>query len=583
MGLPSSPASGREMTSQPASTRTTAKAVQYYYSAVPRHLLLDLRDTPLAIGIYTLMMRLVTATKAPLLISAGDILDYDPSITRGQVLRAIKRLVGGGWLIETQPAIDAVHKSGKKTPYLPTWGRISGAPRPWADDAHSGRPRHVDVYRVDRRLFDVCMGKLDLHERHKAVITRYLTAPICGLADVGVYALALAGLHMGATTPALERLGVLFTDDAVARTLPADNDILALASQQALQGQEQALTIQGAAKLGVRALPAKPPATTAQPLFFVPPDQFGSMIGSVIDHMIGDRDHDRSADAAPVSDETPLPGDAEGSQGLSGILRKTEVAAPQPPAQGGGLSSPAGRSIWRSAPSARNNQDVLLETESARLLRDIGIKSPALIEQLAQIPTDIVQAAIATARSRPSTRDLGAVVGRMLRDFRDHRTPIPDPVRPANSGATAAEIRESFRRLGYTLSDDSQSDLNLTEDDVASGCDGAMSEEPLFKPNPLTRLWNRMLAALQTQIPRAEFNAWFCHMSLLSVESGVAMIMAPNAMTKDAIERRYLGTLRDLLQMSTGETLKVQVLLDPGAPAHGSETVAAAAPGMDAR
>ncbi len=64
------------MTSQPASTRT-AKAIQFYYITVPRHLLLDLRDNPLAIGIYALMMRLVTATKAPLLISAGDILSYD--------------------------------------------------------------------------------------------------------------------------------------------------------------------------------------------------------------------------------------------------------------------------------------------------------------------------------------------------------------------------------------------------------------------------------------------------------------------------------------------------------------------------
>ena len=264
MGPPSSPADARTVTSQPASTRTATKAVQFYYIAVPRHLLLDLRDNPLAIGIYALMMRLVTATKAPLLISAGDILAYDPSLNRGAVLRAIKRLVAGGWAIETR-------QSGKKTTYLPTWGRISGTPRPWTDDAHFGRPRHVDVYRVDRRLLDVCMGKLDLHGRHKAVITRYLTTPLCGLSDVGQYALALASLHMGVTTPALERLGVLATDDAEARALPADNDILALASQQALIDQDQVLTIQGAAKLGVRRLPDRAPSTTAQPLFFCAP------------------------------------------------------------------------------------------------------------------------------------------------------------------------------------------------------------------------------------------------------------------------------------------------------------------------
>jgi hypothetical protein len=109
-----------------------------------------------------------------------------------------------------------------------------------------------------------------------------------------------------------------------------------------------------------------------------------------------------------------------------------------------------------------------LETESARLLRDIGVKSPALITQLAQLPTDVVQAAIATARSRPSTRDLGAVVGRMLRDFRDHGTPIPDPVRPANAPTTAADIRASFARLGYELHEAPLAELDLTEDDLAA-------------------------------------------------------------------------------------------------------------------
>ena len=462
MGLSSSPAGDRNLTSQPASTLIAAKAAQFYYIAVPRTLLLDLRDSPLAVGIYALMMRLVTATKAPLLISAGDILAYDPNLKRGQILRAVNRLVAGGWLIETQ-------QSGKKTTYLPTWGRISGVPRPWADNAHSGRPRHVDVYKVDRRLLDVCMGKLDLHERHKAVITRYLTAPICGLSDVGVYALALAGLHMGVTTPALERLGVLATNDAEARPLPSDNDILALASQQALTAEGQTLTIQGAAKLGVRPLPAKSPSQAAQPLFFVPPEQFGGLIGNMIDHMIGDRDRDRSSAEAPVADETVLHSDAEGSHGLPGNLRKTEVAAPQPPTpHGGGQSSRAGRSIWKNAPSARNDQDVLQETESARLLRDIGVKSPALIEQFAQIPTEIVQAAIATARSRPSTRDPGAVVGRMLRDYLDRGTPIPDPVRPANAPVTAAEMRASFARLGYPLPEPSLAELNLTEEDLAA-------------------------------------------------------------------------------------------------------------------
>jgi hypothetical protein len=97
MGSSPSPASSRIMTSQPATTLATHKATQFPYTSVPRGLLLDLRDTPLAIGIYTLIMRLVLVAKAPVPLSVGDILAYDPCLNRGQVIRAIKRLVGGGW------------------------------------------------------------------------------------------------------------------------------------------------------------------------------------------------------------------------------------------------------------------------------------------------------------------------------------------------------------------------------------------------------------------------------------------------------------------------------------------------------
>src|SRR5262249_44384578 len=152
MGHSPSPAPSRTMTSLPATTLATHKATEFHYTSVPRGLLLDLRDTPLAIGIYTLIMRLVLVAKAPVPLSVADIFAYDPCLNRGQVIRASKRRAGGGWLSETQ-------KRGKKAPSLPPWGRIGGAPRPGAADVLSyGGPRHVGVYKVDRRLLDVCMG-----------------------------------------------------------------------------------------------------------------------------------------------------------------------------------------------------------------------------------------------------------------------------------------------------------------------------------------------------------------------------------------------------------------------------------------
>src|SRR5438477_9859263 len=81
---------------------------------LPARLLADLRDTPLAIGIYAFIGRLFLVEQCPLPLSASDIRRYDPSLSRGAILRALDRLVRGGWLIESRGTY--------KTHYTPTWG-----------------------------------------------------------------------------------------------------------------------------------------------------------------------------------------------------------------------------------------------------------------------------------------------------------------------------------------------------------------------------------------------------------------------------------------------------------------------------
>jgi len=383
----------------------------------------------------------------------------------------------------------------------------------------------VQIYKVDCGFIDICMGKLDLHERNRAIITRYLSTPISGLRDLGIYTLALANLHQGATTPALQRLGVLAPNQDP-RPLSPDTTILAIASQQTLFTEELTLTRQGVAKLGLRAAPARQAPDTTQPLFFIPSDQFGTLTVPLIDSMIGACEDARSGNTASPSDESNQPNIALGSHVLPCTpMKNMEKAAPQPPTGGGNISA-CDCSSGKCAPQARANQQQPVETESAQLLRDSGVKSATLIRQLGQLPIDIVMKAISTARSRPTTQDVGGVACSMLRDFRNHATPIPDPVRSGNSGATAAEIRESFLRLGYPLSDPSPADPRRAEDNLARQAAGVVWDAPCSTPDPVIKLWNGLLAALQTQIPRSEFNTWFRHMALLSVESGVALIQA---------------------------------------------------------
>src|SRR5947208_3460401 len=78
-------------------------------------LLADLRDTPLAIGLYSLLARLYLVHQAPIPLSAADIQRYDPTLCRGAIVRALARLTQGGWLLEEA-------RAGYKTCYTPTWG-----------------------------------------------------------------------------------------------------------------------------------------------------------------------------------------------------------------------------------------------------------------------------------------------------------------------------------------------------------------------------------------------------------------------------------------------------------------------------
>src|SRR5215203_6146968 len=82
------------------------------YCPIPQRLLTDLHDTPLAIGVYGLVARLYLIAKAPIPLSVPDVIRYDPTLSRGAVLRALARLLAGGYLIE-------VAQIGLKTRYTP--------------------------------------------------------------------------------------------------------------------------------------------------------------------------------------------------------------------------------------------------------------------------------------------------------------------------------------------------------------------------------------------------------------------------------------------------------------------------------
>src|SRR5260221_9140660 len=182
-GMPMFPAASAQTAAFSAPLRGSIEQPSAY-CPIPQRLLTDLHDTPLAIGVYGLVARLYLVAQTPIPLSVPDVLRYDPTLSRGAVLRALARLVGGGYLIETA-------QIGLKTRYTPAWGRVGGVPLAWdMQQPCLGRPRHVARLRLDRRLFDICMGKLVPHTTRTASITRYITTPVLALSDIGCYALA---------------------------------------------------------------------------------------------------------------------------------------------------------------------------------------------------------------------------------------------------------------------------------------------------------------------------------------------------------------------------------------------------------
>ncbi len=381
------------------------------YVRVPQRLLITAVYHPLQVGVYSLVARLFLVVQAPIPLSAADLTRYDPSLSRGAAQRALNRLVDDGWLIA-----DA--RVGQKSTYIPTWGWVNGTPLPWKIGAPCfDRPRHVRAVCLDLRLFDLFFGKLTPHPKRAAVITSYFTAPLLTVNDVGSYALLLGGLP--GATPSLVDWGIARDEQPL--PLPDDEIIMSQVSQQRLYKDDAVtLTVRGLQKLGL-VVPPKP-ADSARPLFFVPPEVIDNWPMRMPTNVIDRKDDDEVGFAAFQSQKaTGLPPSSGITWESMGTSRNQEESPPNPPAQphwGGGGDHQASKKIDYGATQP--------ETESAWLLRSINA-FPSSIEELADMPVELIGGAIAYAQSEPGIESIPGWVVEALRKHRDEGWPIPAP------------------------------------------------------------------------------------------------------------------------------------------------------------
>ncbi len=134
--------------------------LSHNYISIPRRLVGDLRDNPLAVALYFLVARLYLIHQRPVPLSRGDIRQYDPEVKVGAIKRALDRLVAEGWLSE---------HAGYKRSYTPNWGSAkSGAIHSWHIGAPLlGCPMHIwcAAVRGDRNLLDVCLERTPVYSR----------------------------------------------------------------------------------------------------------------------------------------------------------------------------------------------------------------------------------------------------------------------------------------------------------------------------------------------------------------------------------------------------------------------------------
>ena len=386
-----------------------------HYVRVPVRLLEQAAYDGRLAGLYALIARLYLARKTPVPLSSSDVVRFDPSLSRGAAQRLLARLSATGWLIETATA-------GNKSVYVPSWGLIHGSPLIWSLDAAClGRPRHVRAIALDLQLLDILMGKLTPHAARGAIVTRYVTAPVIALVDVGAYALALAGLP--AVSSQLQAWGMLIGH--LPQPLPETTTLLARISQASLFGETRAtLSASGARVLGVT---ADERSAGGQTLFFVPPELIGNRSGPWIVPLIAPTDVHAKDLSRVGRHEMPCSLDPHGITWDT----KESLETHDPPTRAGGIQpSSTLKSPESRATSGKSNRTasplVIPETPSVACLRALNVRPKALVRH-AETPLSQIEAALADVRMRPYVKDEAAWVIALLDDAQQHGWKLPVP------------------------------------------------------------------------------------------------------------------------------------------------------------
>lgn len=75
--------------------------------------------------------------------------------------------------------------------------------------------------------------------------------------------------------------------------------------------------------------------------------------------------------------------------------------------------------------------------------------------------------------------------------------------------------------------------------------------------NNLSELWSKVLAAVETDVSKANYHTLFKQTALLSLDNNTATIAAPSAMVINLIQKRFLELLQTTLEKQAGQPINI--------------------------
>lgn len=226
------------------------------------------------------------------------------------------------------------------------------------------------------------------------------------------------------------------------------------------------------------------------------------------------------------------------------------------------------------APSQRPKpqpQPMPIDVDHAKLVAEIEDRTGRTIrrpDKLADVPTDLLARwrNIAGHPGLLARWDIGWLVSEAAKG---HEPPTLDEL---NRWAEEKGIHWADPRLAPFCADrhdvSQLVDLGSDETEDRGECHDVAPELQQLATTNQHAIWDTVLQSIRRQTDLQSFRTWLRPARLLRLTDNLATIGVPNVTSKDAIERKYILLIRELLRERLGRMIDLRIVIAPAAPMY---------------